>query len=1316
MNKLMKGCTQKGLAILLALVMMFPMFFVQSNAYSVDYTLPESDLPSLELGDAPASTSGAAFTNVTDDGKDWISLTNERKFEVQLPVEVGADVVNDAIKNDGLEWTLSRTAPYLSEDLFPNYNEGGDLSVWKTYAKDEKDKKALFDVVSAQAYSVGADTSILKMTLDCASYFDDGSIPQGTPSTQMMDNIGWYSLAAGQGGETLGTVAVKVVPYDHFRTMGEVYDELDALEAAGKSSGYYVKKFSMGKSERGYDMPYLIVAKSNTAVENWLNLCERAETEPDKVLADLANGTIKNTDYQVPVVFSNIHSNETSATDSILDFSWMLLGDKPISYNVLKGFKDAGTAQLADEMGPAGQEGSLAIPDLVTKTATYLGYIKGKNKVSGPVDLDTYYNVDKTTVKVADLLNDVFFILVPEENVEGRIYMSRVSSGGMDLNRDNSFQTQNETINMQKLIGTYNPVSLTELHGRIPAFQCEPCDPPHEPNFEYDLLARHLMTGGEAFGIAAVANNDGYNSYVIPQRDYLEYDKNGQTYWADPWDDMSTSYTPQFAMLHGCVGYTVELPAYNDETAKAAAYGQLGQAAYIAKEKKSYLESQLEIFKRGVNNANSDAFKLVGQWFCDQYDAEGAESELFRPEYTGEGENGNFYPECYIIPLDRENQSNLQAARDMMKWLSRNDVKILLTDKAFTYEGKTYPLGTMIVTMYQAKRSVANGALYDGTLIKNWTVLYSEGITTFNETRGFDMTVCAKPADYAAIKAVCGEPMDYEDCLVFLAKATSSLAGDRTGYQVIISNASEDSTAAVNELLKNGKTVGMITEGRYRGDFICSYGDWLTVCDDFILTGTCISSNYPDAKKITGSPVVYINGLPADSDHGYVGYNLINAYNYNYDRQAMDLLNFETTDDPAEADVIIGCSALDSVALPHVQKGTPYIGYGSAATGTTDRLGKDDPTLGLNKFFGGISRKSISGSMDALAYVTYPEENLVNASYVADGDDVMYGYGAGYFSSAPEGAEVLVSVDGSREPTEGFLRSIEPADAASLKAFLNGSIQGFSYQGKDKNDNDINVAFFANSLTHKVHQRDEYAFISNFAFANMLGDKYTATAYHSNKSHSSNSNDTAPSTPTQPAITADNGITPEEAKQLAAKTFTDVKATDWYAESVGHMIDSRLMNGTTPSTFAPNALFDRGMMATILYRLAGSPAVTGSAPFSDVQAGSWYSSAVTWAASVGIVNGYNGSYGPGEPITREQVVTTLYRYAKYSGMDLSGTGSLAGFTDSSRVSDFAAEAMSWAVGSGIVSGTTGATLNPQATATRAELATMLMRFIDLTQK
>lgn len=1295
MKNLISKTTQRCLAILLAFVLMFPLQTFQANAYSVDYSLPENELASLELNGPPQVTLGSEFTN--GEGENKISMTEARSFKAMIPVEMTTGQAITAIGAEEFKWTLSRTEPYLEKELYPYYQKGGDLTAWKDGTT--KNPKELFKNIETSVVEQ-EDTVYIQLTFDSNPFYPDFSVPHGS-ATQTMDYIGWFSLAAVRGNDTLGNVAVKIVPYDGFHTMGEVYDEIK--EMTDCESDFYVKDFSMGKSTLGYDMPYVIIAKDEQAVNNWLDLCERTETEPDKVLAELDAGTL--TDYQVPVIYTNIHSNETSSTDAIMDFAWMLLKNDTIDYDMLTDFTEEGEARLVEQMGPVGQEGSIAIPDLIKDKATYLGFLTTTGSgigTSAKVDIDKYYEKETNTVEVAELLDDVFFILVPEENVEGRIFMSRTASGGFDLNRDNSFQTQNETKNMQQMIGKYNPVSLTELHGRVTSFQCEPCDPPHEPNLEYDLLSRYLMTGGETFGIAAIVNNDSYNSYVIPMRDYLEYTgTDNETMWQDPWDDMSTSYTPQFAMLHGCASYTVEQPAYNDSTVKACAYGQLGQSAYVAENKEGYFRAQLEIYERGLKNFNSNEYDLVGQWFADQEDIEGVEMELFRPEYNGEGENGNFYPECYIIPLDRYNQKNMDAAYDMMEWLTRNDVKVQLSEKNFNYDGVTYPKGTMVVPMYQAKRSVANGALYDGTLITTWSILYSEGITAFNKTRGFDMITCAKPADYDVIEAACGKMMDYEDILTYMdIAAKSSLSGDRTGYQVIISNVSEDSTAAVNALLKDGKTVGMITEGDNRGNFICSYENWLTVKDDFMLTGTCISKNYPASKVITKNPVLYINGKPNPATKGYADYSLVTAANYNYDRQSIDLLNFETTTDIAKADIIIGASALDTAALPAVRAGKPYLSYGSSSTSNAR----------LNNFFNGITRASVtSNSMDALAYVIYPEENLINASYVVEGDNILYGYGAGFFNNVPEGAKTLVRIDSKRKPLEGFLCNKDVDPSSKIEDYLNGSIQAFSYNGKDKENNDINVAFFANSLTQKVHQRDEFTYISNFAFSNMLGDAYTAKEYV--KSSTSN-NSSTPSTPTVPSD-EDFVVTPAH---LAASTFNDVKETDWYADSIGRMISLNLMVGTSPTTFAPHSLFDRGMMITVLYRLSGEPAVTGSSLFKDVSPGAWYYNAVMWGSANNIVGGYdNGNYGTSDPITREQVVTILYRYAVNTGLDVSAVDAIGSFNDKDQVLDYASAAMNWAVAKGIVQGTPDGMLNPNATATRAEVATMLVRAIELFQ-
>ena len=1238
----------KVFSLLLALVLTLSLAVNSAAAVSFQDMNPKDD---ALLG--TKFNVDATITLVTGkDGKDVsLSIPVSGMSKEALAAAITAGTVTLALERDD-------SRPYVNEELFPYAYAGGDLDSWMTEGKDEhqftdikltaneKNGKAVLDVsfhVNNYFYSTNRRTG---------ETTPDYSVPHVNGS-YYIDLCGYFDLTAKNSGKSIGSAPVKVAPYENFNTMWEIYKELDTIAANGTKNGLYVERFSMGQSTAGRDMPYLIVADSKASVTKWLALAERAETEPDAVLADIKSGKLD--DIRVPVMYSNIHPDEVAATDGVLDFAKMITSEKSIDYKTLTGFTAAGEKELKEEMGPVGAEGSVAVPDLVKDTASYLGYLSADNNgKSGKVDLEKYYTVKSNTVNVKDeLLSDVFFVLVPEENVDGRTYLTRHSTNGYDLNRDNSFQTTSETANMQQLIGTFNPISLAEFHGRVQSFQCEPCDPPHEPNFEYDLLANHLITGGEALGIAAVANNDGYNSYVIPQRDYLTYTGSGtETYWEDPWDDMSTSYTPQFAMLQGTVAYTVELPAYNDDTAQAAQYGILGNAAYVAAEKLSYLESQVTIFQRGVKNFKSDAFELVGQWLCDQNDVEGAEMDLFRPEYTGKGQNGNFYPECYIIPLDGENQTNLQAASDMMEWLTRNDVKVNVTEKDFTYDGVTYPAGTMIVSMYQAKRSVANGALYDGTLINSWTILYSEGITSFNETRGFDMVTVAEPAAYKTISAVCGSPMDHDDALAYMKGLTSYFAGEKD-KDVIISNASEDSTAAVNELLKAGKTVGMVTSGDCMGDFICSYTDYQTVAGKYLLSATGVDKTSVKAKIITKSPTVYVPGTPAESEKGFVyAPQISQSASWNYDTAAMNLMGFTTTSDVAKADAAAGASKLDSAAKTAVKNGLPYIGYSySAASSASDLIA-------------GVEYTELDGAMDCLTPVVYPNKTLVNASYIADGDGILYAYGLGYFSQIPADAAVLVKSDKTRTPTEGFVPANTAERAAGFKAYMNGGVQGFAYK-----ENGMNVVLFANSLTHKVHQRDEYAYLSNFLFSSVLSDKNY------------------------------------DGSESVALPFTDVAEGAYYADAVAWAIQNKVTSGVSATTFAPNASCTRGQMVTFLWKAAGSPEPKSlTTAFTDVKSGSYYEKAVAWAVENKVTTGTSATtFSPDATVTRGQSVTFLWK-----ANNSPAAASASVFTDVAA-SAYYASAVNWAVEKGVTSGMSATTFAPNSNCTRAQIVTFLYR-------
>ena len=187
----------------------------------------------------------------------------------------------------------------------------------------------------------------------------------------------------------------------------------------------------------------------------------------------------------------------------------------------------------------------------------------------------------------------------------------------------------------------------------------------------------------------------------------------------------------------------------------------------------------------------------------------------------------------------------------------------------------------------------------------------------------------------------------------------------------------------------------------------------------------------------------------------------------------------------------------------------------------------------------------------------------------------------------------------------------------------------------------------------------------------------------------------------------------DENPGTGANPFTDVSEKDWFYSDVMFVYENGLMLGTSKTLFSPHGTATRGMMATILWRMEGSPAPKGKNSFTDVEAGKWYADAITWTAENGIFAGYGkDKFGPDDPITREQLAAIFYRYADYKGYDLTVKGNLDKFKDADKITDYAKTAMQWAVGSSLVKGKSGNLLDPQGTATRAEIAAMLHRFIE----
>ncbi|MDO4766000.1 MAG: S-layer homology domain-containing protein [Eubacteriales bacterium] len=197
--------------------------------------------------------------------------------------------------------------------------------------------------------------------------------------------------------------------------------------------------------------------------------------------------------------------------------------------------------------------------------------------------------------------------------------------------------------------------------------------------------------------------------------------------------------------------------------------------------------------------------------------------------------------------------------------------------------------------------------------------------------------------------------------------------------------------------------------------------------------------------------------------------------------------------------------------------------------------------------------------------------------------------------------------------------------------------------------------------------------------------------------------------------TSDNEVNNNESKDTksVSSIFTDIVKDSWYEKSVQFVYEKGLMSGISKDNFAPEENASRGQIVTILYRLVGSPMVEGSTSFQDVMHDDYFVNAVVWATQNNITGGYGDSlFGAGDDITREQLAVFLYRLTQKNKITAEST-SLESFTDEDMVSDYAKEAMNWAVAKGLINGVGNQTLNPKGNATRSQIATILMRYTEL---
>ena len=584
-------------------------------------------------------------------------------------------------------------------------------------------------------------------------------------------------------------------PYQDYHTHEEMLAAIEKTKEEAKPDRL-VQLETLGKSAQGRDMKMGIVSKDQASIDHYLSSTNpTALTKPSEMLAALKDKTL---DYKLPVLVHNTHADEQPGIDIITGLFHTFATENQVTF------------KTTDEAG----------------------------------------NVKNVTLDIPTLLNKFIFLFDFTENPDGDALNLRALANGLDPNRDASYQTNPEVRTVIQMINKWNPIALYDLHGFVKEFLIEPATPPHDPNFEYDLLSNLMLENAHHMGRAGVANSK-YDSYIIPKLD-----------WGDGWDDSFSGYTGVYAVYHGILGHTIEIPESNQESYKAGRNAVLGGIDFLNQDPDRLLEMRLNFYLRGLNKTEDPK----------------AENELVGPngEIVGRVKNGRpkFFPDYYVIPMSLDKDNDAQEAFNMIDYFKRNGVLV----KELKEDTGTYKKGDLVIDMAQAKRGYANHILYKGSNESAWAAMYAELLVNFPDMRGFK----SEPVFAEGLfNGKLGE--------VTTTRATRTSEIDPKAPYYVIANTSASAVKAVNQAIAQGKSVYLTDDG-----YIVDRDTFASLLPNYAIYGDAL-------YKVPSGPTLRPMKVYSPNYH----YNWAGVDAPAHTSLVLEKLGFQIVNTPEEADVVI---------------------------------------------------------------------------------------------------------------------------------------------------------------------------------------------------------------------------------------------------------------------------------------------------------------------------------------------------------------------------------------------------------------------------